>query len=188
MKAKNEKWSDNKEPKFSVFTLEDSDKNIKKYDAQWVKHEITNLSNQWQSWVEAQKNNEQLQAKIRKWKQGSDLLLKKTTQSVKAFCENEEVQKKLCSGKDKVLTTSMNVAHFLQEGIQETLEQENIKRAVYNVHQTMDRVRNDHRVKKTVKQLKKEMLQMSESAYYGIKKVLEEKEVENKDTTEENKL
>ncbi len=172
------------EKKFQVFTLEEPSNNQDQHNMNWFANEVKHIFGQWKFWVESQKDNEELQLKIAKLKQESDILLKKTTKNVKAFCENEDIKEKFHVGKDKALTTGMNAVHLVSEGIQEALQQEHVKKVVNNIHNSIEQVRNDERVKAHVKKLKKGTLRVAEITFYGVKKILEEKEPENKDTTD----
>lgn len=185
MQVNNEKLKeDEHERKFQVFTLKEQPCNQEKSHVKLAMNEMKHLFGQWKSWVEAQKDNEELQSKIEMVKQETDVLLKKATKNVKAFCDNEDVKEMFHTGKDKVVTTSMNAAHLVSEGIQEALQQENVKKVMDNIHHSIEQVRNDERVKTNVKKLKRGTLHIVENAYQGIKKRLEDQDVE-KGTTDD---
>lgn len=139
-----------------------------------IAEELSALYANGKEWMKTNMDPEVMEPRIQKLKAETELLLSKAKTKVQTFTEKPEVREKLSEGKEVVAGASAKVAHAVSEGAQEFLQQEPVKKVVDNVSQKIDAFANDERVKEGVSSLKKGTLKVAESAFNGLKKILDD--------------
>ncbi|MEG0328927.1 MAG: hypothetical protein RR537_01310 [Longicatena sp.] len=159
-----------KEAKFTIISLDEdeNDKNEKKIldDA---KYEITKLYEEFRQWLKDNIDSDETSERIDRLKQETQNLLAKTKTNLKAFNEREST----IAHKEKVVDASSKLVDKVNDGVQEVLSNEYVGKAIESVSDTFVSVKNDERVKDSVKKLKKGTLKIAESAFNSLKKALD---------------
>lgn len=125
-------------------------------------------------WMKTNMDPEVMEPRLQKLREETEILLAKAKDKIHLITDNSEFRDRLQDGKEIVIETTSKVAHVVSEGAQEFLQQDHVKRVVDNVSQSFHSIANDERVKEGVSSLKKGTLKVAESAYIGLKKILDE--------------
>lgn len=139
-----------------------------------VLDELNVLYTNFKEWMKVNLDSEVMEPRLQKLKDDTELLLAKAKLKVQTYTEKPEVQTRLIEGKEFVVDTSNKVAHVVSEGAQELLQNEQIRKVVDSVSITVQSIKHDERIKEGVISLKKGTLKVAESAYQGLKKMLDE--------------
>lgn len=156
------------------------DDHVKKEALDGINDELNALYANCKDWVKTNMSPEVLEPKIQKLKEETEILLAKAKDKVQTFSEREDVREKINEGKEIVVGASNKVVQAVSEGAQELLQQEQVKKVVDNVSHTIDSIKSDDRVKEGVSNLKKGTLKVAESAFNGLKKILDDDTTDDK--------
>lgn len=157
-----------KEAKFTIISMDDDDTSDKKKILDDAKEEINRLYREFREWLAGSINSEEVSEKLERLKQETTNLINRTKESVQAFQEREDV----LAGKEKAKEFGNKLVDTLQDGIHEVMKNDTVSKVVESVNDTIDNVRHDERVVDGVKKMKQGTLKIAESAFNGLKRVL----------------
>lgn len=142
--------------------------------------ELNIIFSECKEWMKTNMDPSVLEPRLKKLKVDTETLVMNAKEKIQTITDKPEVKEKLLDGKEKVFEVTTKVAHVVSEGTQEFLRQENVKKVVDNVSDKVTAIKSDERLKEGVASLKKGTLKVAESAFNGLKKILDD------DTTEEH--
>ena len=163
------------EARFKIITLEDeedenhTDSQGKKIIAD-CKAAVTQLYVSFREWYQENQNSDEMKARMEKLKADSDKLIRSAKEQLNKLKENEDVKRVVNKGVTIAVDTGTRVMDAVNEGVRELRNSESGQK----VGAMVQNVKNDERVKQGVSSLKKGTLKLAESAFEGLKKVLEE--------------
>lgn len=94
-----------------------------------------------------------------------------TKQKVAAFNQREDVK----NGKEKLNEMTGKVTNAFSDGVDELMKKDYVVKTMDTITDTVSAIREDERVKKNVKKLKKGTLKAAEKAFEGLQRVLDTK-------------
>lgn len=162
------------EAKYTIITMEDDEEATSQsakilYDC---KEAVTKLYAQFHDWWKENQNSDEYKARKEKLKQESDRLIMTAKVQIQRLQENEELKDAVNKGVKVAADTGTWVLQTLSEGVSELRKSEGGKKVESVVHSVVQ----DERVKQGVTSLKKGTLKLAESAYEGLKKVLDDRD------------
>lgn len=177
MEDKNMKEAESmeEEAKYHIIHVDDDhDNEAKRKILDEFTAEVTTLFADFKAWLNDNSDPDKVAAYKEKVKLETALLIQKVKIAVAELNENEKVK----SGKDSVKAASKHIGDKLSNGVQDVIQNENVQKVMNDVSAKVHQVKEDERVKETVKKVKRGTLHIASSAYDGLKKVLEEHEEE----------
>lgn len=167
-----------KQAKFTIIQMDDEQDDTRRAKIlDDAKTEMTRLYEEFRSWLEENLYSEDINDRFEHLKLETARLLKRTKRALLEFNQREDVIK----SKAKMVQAGGVIRHCFDEGIQEIMSYEYVAKAVDNVSTALDNVRHDERVRQGVKSVKRGTLQIAQSAFDGIKRVLDtDDDVEDK--------
>lgn len=170
------------EAKYKIITLEDEEEPTSNsikilYDC---KEAVNKLYAQFHEWWKENQNSEEVKARKEKLKQDSDRLIQTAKVQLQKLQENEELKDALNKGVKVAADTGTWVLQTLSEGVDELRKSEGGQK----VEAYVSSVVHDERVKQSVTSLKKGTLKLAESAFEGLKKVLDDSDETNTEESE----
>ena len=168
-----------KEAKFTIISMNDEDDadEGKKKILEEAKEEVARLYQEFRDWLDDNVNSDEVNERLERLKQETSNLMNRTKQSIQSFQEREDVH----AGKQKAKELGSKVYESINDGINDVMNNEHVVKVVDSVSDTIDNVRNDERVKQGVKKFKKETLKIAESAFNGLKRVLDTEDDQHND-------
>lgn len=166
-----------KEAKFTIISMDDEEDGEKKKILDDAKEEITRLYQEFREWLNDNVDSKEVNERFERLKQETANLLNRTKQSIQSFQEREDVN----AGKQKAKELGSKVYDSINDGINDVMNNEHVVKVVDSVSETIDNVRNDERVKEGVKKFKKGTLKIAESAFKGLKRVLDTEDDQEND-------
>lgn len=136
--------------------------------------EVTVLFADIKAWLKENHDPDKVAAYKEKVKLETALLIQKVKVAVAEVNENDKVK----SGKETVKAASKHIGNKISSGVQDVIQHENVQKVMNDVSTKVHQVKEDERVKETVKKVKRGTLHIASSAYDSLKKVLEEHEEE----------
>lgn len=159
-----------KEARFKIITMDDDvDDGREKKILDDAKEEITKLYEEFREWLADNLNSEETGERFERLKQETQNLLARTKASIQKFKEREDVQ----AGKEKAIEVGTMVKDKVSDGFQEVMRNDYVSMVVESVGDTIDTIVHDEHVQHNVKKLKKGTLKVAESAFNGLKRVLD---------------
>lgn len=175
------------EAKFKIITLEDEEDSSSKQYIEDIQRKITILYEEFRNWVKENQESDTYIARKAKLKEESDKLILLAKFQMQKVKENERFQDSLEKGKELVADAS----EWLVDGVKVVMQQESVRKISSNVEDVVIQVKENERIKEGVKSFKKGTLKLAESAFNGLKKVLDdtqESEIEVQDDEKNNNL
>lgn len=164
------------EAKFKIITVADEEEEATSSQGAKIiadcKDAVAQLYASLRMWLKENKDSEEAQEQKEKIRQESDRLITIAKMQLQKLKENEELRHAVDKGVKVAADTGECIIRTLNAGVSEFRKTESGQK----VDAMVQSVKNDERVKKGVATLKKGTLKLAESAYSGLKKVLEEKE------------
>lgn len=164
------------EAKFKIITVADEEEEATSSQGAKIiadcKDAVAQLYASLRMWLKENKDSEEAQEQKEKIRQESDRLIAIAKMQLQKLKENEELRHAVDKGVKVAADTGECIIRTLNAGVSEFRKTESGQK----VDAMVQSVKNDERVKKGVATLKKGTLKLAESAYSGLKKVLEEKE------------
>ena len=164
------------EAKFKIITVEDEEEGAASAQGAKIvdecKEAIAQLYASLRVWLSENKDSEEAQAQKAKIRQESDRLIAAAKAQLQKLKENEDLRQAGDKGVKVAAETGDCIMRTVNAGVNEFRKTESGQK----VEAVVQSVKNDERVKKGVATFKKGTLRLAESAYAGLKKVLEEKE------------
>lgn len=170
------------EYKYKIITLEDEkqDSAAKKYlDA--LSDEIEKRSEEFKKWVDENKDNEKFNEMKDKFMAEMDALIEKSKEVLEDIKNNEELREKIETGKVVFAKVSDKVFTTVDAGVQEILHNESVAKTIDKVSDKVVEFVKDERVQQGAKKVRKGVLNVAESAYSGLKKVLKADELKDEE-------
>lgn len=160
------------EARFQIITVEDEEALSSQGSKIMTdcKEAIAQLYANFREWVKDANDSEEIKAKKAKLKQESDKLIALAKEQLRKLQENEDLRKAVNKGVKAASDTGAWVKQTLSDGVSEFRKSESGQKVESMVHS----VKNDERVKQGVASFKKGTLKVAESAYKGLKKVLDD--------------
>lgn len=158
-----------KETKYTIIKMEEQEDSESKRILDDALDELARLNEEFRSWLVNNVNAKEASERLTKLKHDSARLLEHTREKISEFQSREDVQ----NGKEKVIGATSKIVNYVQDGVEDVLANEHVANACHTVYSTIDSVKNDDRVKKNVKKFKKGTLKIAESAFNGLKRVLD---------------
>lgn len=160
--------------KYTIITLEDEEEGtFSSQNAQILtdcKEAVTKLYMEFREWLRENQESAEVQARKEKLKQESDRLIQRAKEQMQKLQENENLCYAVNKGIQAAADTGSWVMHTLGDGVRVIRNSESGQKVQMAVHN----VANDDRVKKGVASFKKGTLRVAESAFEGLKKVLDD--------------
>lgn len=157
------------EAKYTIISMDDGEDEEAKSILEEAKAEITRLYQEFSSWLKEHADSEETSKRLDTLKQDIQHILDTTKARLYAFQQREDVQ----TGKKKALAAAEKMGDVLYDGMQEVKRNEYVSKAVQTLNDTVERVKEDERVKENVKKIKKGTLKVAERAFNGLKRVLD---------------
>ena len=155
------------EAKYKIIQMEDETDEKGLLDD--TKEEISKLYRDFRTWLSENIDSEDLNARYEKLKMDTADLINKGKAKTAAFVQRDDVQK----AKDMVVGAGEKVVDGINDGVHVVMGNEHVSKAVDTIVDTIESVKQDERVKEGVKKFKKGTLKIAESAFNGLKKVLD---------------
>lgn len=156
--------------KFTIITLDcDEGEEESKKVLDDAKECLKKLYEELYVWLKNHTDSEETQEKIEYVKQETTKLLSSTQDKLKEFNEREDVKE----GKEKVKQSIQSLVAYMQAGIQEISKNDVVKNCTDTLTDTLHSIKEDEQVKSGVRKLKKGTLKVAESAFNGLKRVLD---------------
>lgn len=175
------------EAKFKIITLKDDEDSSSKQYIEDIQRKITILYAEFRNWVKENQESATYLDRKAKLKEESDKLILLAKIQMQKVKENDRFQDSLEKGKEFVVDAS----DWLVDGVRVVMQQESVRKISSNVEDVVIQVKDNERVKEGVKSFKKGTLKFAESAFNGLKKVLDdtqESETEVQDDEKNNNL
>lgn len=174
------------EAKFKIITVEDEEEEAASTQGAKIiadcKEALSQLYAGLRLWLSENKDSAEVQAQKAKIREESDRLITMAKSQLQKLKENEELRQAVDKGVKLAADTGDCIVRTLNAGVSEFRKTESGQK----VEAMVQSVKNDERVKQGVANFKKGTLKLAESAYSGLKKVLEEKQdAPGADPTEE---
>lgn len=178
------------EAKYTIITLEDeeTDSQAKQIFTD-VQDKLNTLYSEFRIWLKENQESEKV-AERKAWlKAESDKLLASAKVQTQKLKENENLQDAIRKGGKLANDTGSWIVDTLQDGVHEVMKNETVQKITTNVDDVIHQVKHDERVKQGVTSFKKGTLKLAESAFKGLKKVLDtESEIEVQNDEKNNDL
>lgn len=178
------------EAKYTIITLEDeeTDSQAKQIFTD-VQNKLNTLYSEFRIWLKENQESEKV-AERKAWlKAESDKLLASAKVQTQKLKENENLQDAIRKGGKLANDTGSWIVDTLQDGVHEVMKNETVQKITTNVDDVIHQVKHDERVKQGVTSFKKGTLKLAESAFKGLKKVLDtESEIEVQNDEKNNDL
>lgn len=158
-----------KHTKFTIIKMEDDQDCECKHILDEAKAELIILYNDFRIWLSENLHAKDTHERLQKLKQDSTAVLNKTRERIIEFKAREDVQ----TGKEKVKATTFKIVDCVQDGFEEIKHNEHVVKALGSLNQTIDDVKQNDCVKTNVKKFKKGTLKVAQSAFDGLKRVLD---------------
>ena len=163
------------EAKYHIIHVDDEyDNEEKRKILDEFTEEVTTLFADFKEWLKDNSDPDKVAAYKEKVKLETALLIQKVKIAVADVNENDKVK----SGKESVKAASKHIGDKISSGVQDVMQNENVQKVMNDVSTKVHQVKEDERVKETVKKVKRGTLHLASSAFDGLKKVLEEHEEE----------
>lgn len=169
-----------KEVKYQIIRLEEEAHGKAKSICRESVEKLNHLYTEAHDWLKEALTSEEMKERLSCLKQESARILAAARRSVQELMEREEVQ----SGKQKLSDAGNRIAKRISEGVEDAMHSDYAVKTLDTLSSATQALRNDERVNKHVKRLKKGTLKLAEQAFEGLKKVLdteEEKQERDKD-------
>lgn len=178
------------EAKYTIITLEDeeTDSQAKQIFTD-VQDKLNTLYSEFRIWLKENQESEKV-AERKAWLTAeSDKLLASAKVQTQKLKENENLQDAIRKGGKLANDTGSWIVDTLQDGVHEVMKNETVQKITTNVDDVIHQVKHDERVKQGVTSFKKGTLKLAESAFKGLKKVLDtESEIEVQNDEKNNDL
>lgn len=189
MNQENECWEDVKhmeeEVKYTIFTLEDEEPSSQSAKILTdCKNAISKLYEEFKEWYKENQESEEVKRRKEKLKQDCDRIIDATKEQLRKVQENETLKDTLSKGVQVASDTGTWVLQTLSDGVDTLRASEGGQKMEQALHQVV----NDDRVKQGVASLKKGTLKLAESAFVGLKKVLDDDHKETKSKESETEV
>lgn len=166
------------EAKYKIITMEDEDENEKNAAFfQECKASIQKLYEDFREWWNVNQNSEETKERKEKLKLETERILNACKLQINKWKENEDLKKALDKGVDVAAKTGDWMMKTIQEGVDTVKNNEQCQK----VGEKFQQLKEDERVKKGVASIKRGTLKVAESAFEGLKKVLDDKDKETDD-------
>lgn len=162
-----------KAARYTIIQMEDEEDEAKTSSIfEDAKNELTRIYGEFHAWIKDNVNSEETAQRLEKLKADSARLIETTKQKVAEFNEREDVK----NGKEKLNEVGGKVADAVSEGVNEIMNHAYVAKTVDTISDTVSAIREDERVKRNVKKLKKGTLKAAEKAFEGLQRVLDTKD------------
>lgn len=159
-----------KETKYTIIKMEDEKENSEaKHILDDAMDELNRLNSEFRHWLLNNVNSKETKERLAKLKHDCANLLMRTREKISDFQSREDVQ----NGKDKVVDVTTKFVQYVHDGLDDVLQNGYVAGVRQTVNTTIDSMKNDDRVKKNVYKMKKGTLKVAESAFNGLKRVLD---------------
>lgn len=155
--------------KFTIITLDCDEEETSKKILDDAKERLQNLYEELYAWLKNHTDSEETKEKIEFVKDETAKLLSSTQKKLKEINEHEIV----IEGKEKVKQSMQSLGSYVQAGIQEISKNDVVKNCTDTLTDTLNSIKEDEQVKSGVRKLKKGTLKVAESAFNGLKRVLD---------------
>lgn len=167
-----------KEAKFTIISMEDNDGEEEKQKIlEDAKEQITQLYYEFRQWLQDTVSKEDVNARLKRLNADTTALLQKTKERLKQWHEREDI----AATRAKAIKLGNKVVDSVNDGISDVMKNEHVTKAMDSFGSVVDNVRSDERVKSGVKRIKKGTLKAAESAFNGLKRVLDTEDDQNHD-------
>lgn len=164
------------EAKFKIITVADEEEEATTSQGAKIiadcKEAIAQMYASLRVWLSENTDREEARAQKAKIREESDRLIAAAKLQLQKLKDSEELRQAVDKGIQVAVETGDCIKRTVNAGIHEFRKTEGGQK----VKAMVQSVKNDERVKKGVATFKKGTLKLAESAYTGLKKVLEEKE------------
>lgn len=162
-----------KETRYTIIQMEDDEdnENASSIFAD-AKIELSRMYAEFRQWIKNNVNAQETTQRLEKLKTDTALLLETTKQKVAAFNQREDVK----NGKEKLNEMTGKVTNAFSDGVDELMKKDYVVKTMDTITDTVSAIREDERVKKNVKKLKKGTLKAVEKAFEGLQRVLDTKD------------
>lgn len=167
------------EAKFTIIKMVEEEPNSKQILLE-VSDKLAALYQSFRIWLKENHDSEQMQVQIAKLKAENERLMLLAKIQIQKLKENEDLQRTLEKGVKLASETGTWLYETVQDGVKEILKHEQVQKFTNNVDDTVTQWKQDERVKQGVKSFKKGTLKVAETAYIGLKKVLDDNTDESK--------
>lgn len=163
-----------KEAKFTIITMEteEDEASQSKKILDDAAAQLQRLYQEAREWLKEHADSMEVNERMERLKQETQKLIASTQEKIQRFNEREDVQ----AGKEKVVAAADKVYGYVQDGMDEVRSNAYVRRGVSALNDTVDTIRNDEHVKENVKKLKRGTLKVAETAFQGLKRVLDTEE------------
>lgn len=162
------------EAKYKIITLEDEDGATSSSQRIKIltdcKAAINHLYEEFRDWLKENQESEEVQMRKEKLKAESEQLIQAAKMQLGKLQENETLKGALNKGVQVASDTGSWLLHSLNDGV-DTLRN---SQGGQKVEQAVQTFKQDERVKQKVASWKKGTLKLAESAFEGLKKVLDD--------------
>lgn len=162
------------EIKYKIVTLEDEVKNSKgKEFVDATIQEITKLFDDFKNWCSENVDSEKIGEAYHKFTGEVDKLVETGKAKINELKENEELKEKLEDGKEAIVGFGKKVIDTVEDAAQSVLENPTVAKTIDTVSDKISDVIHDEHVQDGLEKARKGILNVAESAYEGIKHILD---------------
>lgn len=165
------------EVKYQIIRIEDEETEKSAFSE--YLDEINQKFEEFKIWLEENYNSPYVEEKLAKLKEESFVLIEKAKQKAEELKESEKLKSFYANGKVLLEDTSEKI----KEGVQDALSNKNVskivgqvKEDVSKVSDKVDEIYHGESVQKNVRKIKKGTLKAAQTAYEGLKRLLDDEE------------
>ncbi len=160
------------EAKYKIIRMEDEDASVQNTAVfQECKASIQKLYEDFREWWDVNQNSEETKERKEKLRLETERILNACKFQINKWKENEDLKKAVDKGVDVAVKTGDWMMKTFQEGVDTMKKNEQCQK----VGEKFQQLKEDERVKKGVASFKRGTLKVAESAFEGLKKVLDDK-------------
>lgn len=167
------------EARFKIISMDidDDDESEKKKILEEAREEITRLYREFREWLNDNISSDEVNERLERLKAETGNLIARTKERMQAFGEDERV----VNGRQKAKAFSRRCTDTVNDGFHDVMNNEHVANIVDTIADTVENVRSDERVQNGVRRFKKGTLKIAESAFNGLKRVLDTDDDQNSD-------
>lgn len=162
------------EAKYKIITMEDEEDDPR---ASQILKEIMQRINEsyeeFRIWMKDYQEREEVVKRKQQLKEDNDRLIAYAKLQITKLKENDELKQAVDKGLQVASDAGNWIIDTISVGVKEVMRQEPVQKFSANVNEKIVQIKEDERVKDGIQSLKQGTLKVAESAFEGLKKVLD---------------